>query len=125
MPADFDLCLVIQHAPLRGQQSKEALDIALVSATFDQATALFFQGEGLLHLRPHQTPKLIGMKGVQAMLPALALYGIEAIYCLEEDLARYQLQADQLLLTPKVLDTAQAQELLSRSRQVFISPAFH
>ncbi|SFX04396.1 sulfurtransferase complex subunit TusC [Marinospirillum alkaliphilum] len=114
----LDLLVIFSHPPLTGLRGREGLDVALVSSTFDQNTALLFMGEGVLQLLPDQQPDCLQLKGTQAMLKALPLYDLDQVYVEEAALLRYGLSADKLLLPVQPLNNVELQQLLQRSRHL-------
>ncbi|SFC05382.1 tRNA 2-thiouridine synthesizing protein C [Marinospirillum celere] len=116
----FDLVVFFTQPPLAGAQGKEALDTALVSATFEQKTALVFTGSGVLQLLKNQQPDLLELKGIQAMLKALPLYDLDAIYVDQESMERLQLTSEQLLLDIDVLPADQIRQLMSTSKNLLV-----
>ncbi|WP_114417785.1 sulfurtransferase complex subunit TusC [Marinospirillum perlucidum] len=113
--AHYDLLVVMTQPPLIGAQSKEALDTALVSATFDRKTALAFVGEGVLQLLPDQQPDRVDSKGIQAMLKALPLYDLDAVFVQQTSLESRKLKADELLLEAEPLSDTALADLIASS----------
>lgn len=116
--SSFDLLVMLTQPPLSAASNKEALDVALVSATFDQATALVFLGEGVLQLVKNQQPDELGLKGIQAMLKALPLYDLDQVFVQQEALARFGLEDKNLLLPVKTLSSCDLQQLITSSRNL-------
>lgn len=117
-PSSFDLLVMFTQPPLAAATNKEALDVALVSATFDQTTALVFVGEGVLQLVKDQQPDELGLKGIQAMLKALPLYDLDQVFVQQEALDRFGLTAENLLLPVAVLNSSNLQQLMACSRNL-------
>lgn len=116
--SSFDLLVMFTQPPLAAATNKEALDVALVSATFDQTTALVFVGEGVLQLVKDQQPDELGLKGIQAMLKALSLYDLDQVFVQQEALDRFGLTAENLLLPVAVLNSSNLQQLMACSRNL-------
>ena len=116
----YDLLVIFTQPPLSGLNAREGLDTALVSATFEQKTALLFLGEGLLQLLPNQQPDALELKGTQAMLKALPLYDIDAIFIEADALQRFDLEAANLLLPAQTLTAAAMQALLTSSKNTLV-----
>lgn len=114
----FDLLVIFTQPPLTASIPKEALDLALVSSTFEQRTGLIFLGAGVLQLVQNQQPNVLALKGTQAMLKALALYDIDQIFVEQQALLDYGLTAADLLLTVEVCDKNQLQQRLAASRNL-------
>lgn len=114
----FDLLVIFTQPPLTASIPKEALDLALVSSTFEQRTGLIFLGAGVLQLVQNQQPNVLALKGTQAMLKALALYDIDQILVEQQALLDYGLTAADLLLTVEICDKNQLQQRLAASRNL-------
>lgn len=114
----FDLLVMFTQPPLTASLPKEALDLALVSSTFEQRTGLVFLGAGVLQLVQNQQPNVLALKGTQAMLKALALYDIDQIFVEQQALLDYGLTAAELLLPVQLCNTKQLQQHLATSRNL-------
>ncbi|KEQ16271.1 sulfurtransferase complex subunit TusC [Endozoicomonas numazuensis] len=91
------LCIISTQAPYRGQFAKEALDAALVSATYDIPTSLLLMGDGVYQILDGQSPEQLGRKNLSSMFQSLELYGIETVYVDGESLEERNLDPEQLL----------------------------
>ena len=80
---DMKLCFVISHSPYNSSLSRDALDMALASAAFDQDVILIFIGDGIFQLTENQQTDNLGLKNIQKSLAALELYDIKACYVCE------------------------------------------
>ena len=114
----FDLLIIFTQPPLSASLAKEGLDLSLVSSTFDQSTGLIFLGASILQLNKNQQPDILALKGTQAMLKALGLYGIEQVYVEEQALLDYGLKQTDLLLPVESKNTEQLQKLMASSRNI-------
>ncbi|KEI71882.1 sulfurtransferase complex subunit TusC [Endozoicomonas elysicola] len=74
------VCVISTRAPYSGQAAREALDTALVSASYDIETSLLLMGDGVYQLLEGQDSGQIPRKNISAMLQVLPLYGIETIH---------------------------------------------
>ncbi len=116
----YDLLVIFTQPPLSGLAPREGLDTALVSATFEQKTALLFTGEGLLQLVTGQEPGLLELKGTQAMLKALPLYDLDAIFIEAKALEALKLNPEQLLLPTQALNSDAMQALVATSKNTLV-----
>lgn len=97
--------LVIIDQPAYGSWSgREALDMALALAAFDQPASLLFSGAGINWLRKRQSPQGIDQKGVDRNLAAAPVFGIEEILADRSSLTRYGLSPEHLLDGSTVVD---------------------
>jgi len=117
---DFDLLVLLTQPPLSGTAAKEGLDAALVSATFEQKTALAFIGEGVLQLVKNQQPDQLQLKGIQAMLKALPFYDLHAVYTDALALQQFGLNSDELLLKNQPATAEQLQQLIANSSNTLV-----
>ena len=91
------VCIVSSQAPYKGQSAREALDAALVSASYDLPTSLLLMGDGVYQLLENQVPEQLPRKNLLSMFKSLELYGIDTVYVDSESLYERGLQPEQLL----------------------------
>ena len=80
------VCVISTRTPYSGHLAREALDTALVSASYDIETSLLLMGDGVYQLLKSQDAGQIPHKDLAAMLQVLPLYGIETIHVDEASL---------------------------------------
>ena len=94
------LMLVNRKAPYGSVYALEALEVALVSAAFDQQVCLAFLDDGVYQLMSNQQPAGIGHKPFFKAFYALGDYDIRQLYVERESLVERGLQeADLMQLT--------------------------
>lgn len=84
--------IVIDRPPYGDWHGREALDMALSLAAFDQPVAILFRGEGVHWLRPGQNGGAVDQKTVSRNLSAAPLFGVEALYADQSALNRIGLE---------------------------------
>lgn len=99
--------LICRHAPYGNSLAREALDVALTAATFDQPVAMLFLGDGVLQLVRDQQPAAIAQKALDKQLAALPLYDVETIYVEAAALSARGLDAADLALPVQLLSSEQ------------------
>lgn len=99
--------LICRHAPYGGATAREALDVALTAATFDQTVSMLFLGDGVLQLMQGQLPAAIAQKALDKQLAALPLYDIETIYAEADALTARGLTSADCALPVQTLSAAQ------------------
>ena len=92
------IMVISRQAPYGNQRAREALDTALVSATYDQDVSLVFMDDGVFQLLKQQQASVIEQKNLAANLSSLPLYGVEKIYVHSESLSARGLAASDLIL---------------------------
>ena len=97
--------LICRHAPYGQSLAREALDVALTAATFDQQVAMLFMGDGVLQLFKSQQPAAIAQKALDKQLAALPLYDVETIYVEAEALQARGLSPADLALSAQTLQS--------------------
>ncbi|WP_257281393.1 MULTISPECIES: sulfurtransferase complex subunit TusC [unclassified Endozoicomonas] len=91
------ICIISTQAPYRGQFAREALDAALVSASYEIPTSLLLMGDGVYQILDGQSPGQLEKKKLSSLFQSLELYGIETVYVDGESLAERHLDPEQLL----------------------------
>lgn len=85
------IAIINASAPLSLANAKDALDIALIFGSYEQAVSLYFQGDGVYQLMPSQEPEKVQQKDFLKTFAALEFYDIENIYVCGESLKQRQL----------------------------------
>lgn len=117
MSASPSLLLIIRNGPFGRLELAEALDIALVTASFGGQVALYFCDDGVMALAQHQLREAQGQKGTLATLRALPMYDIEALYADADSLKARGLEQSDLALDVKM---ATLDQLVSQYQQTFV-----
>ncbi|MDX1754997.1 MAG: DsrE family protein [Marinobacter sp.] len=112
----MSVLIVIDQAPYGNWSGREALDMALSLAAFDQSVSLLFVDAGVNWLRKHQNPAPIQQKGVNRNLAGAQVFGVEELLADQSALQQYRLEPDDLL--DGVAVTEQVHELLSNYSHV-------
>jgi len=112
--------IIISQPPISMIDTKEAIDLGLVFAAFEQSVNFIFINQGVLHLLNNQDTKAIDDKLHDRQLKALPFYEIETIYAEAESLAEYRLTSDHLIETVECLDTQSIHKLVNQSKQTFV-----
>ncbi|WP_017446265.1 sulfurtransferase complex subunit TusC [Gayadomonas joobiniege] len=95
--------IIINSAPFSQTKGQEALELALVLATFEEKVAIFFSGQGVLQLLSDVDGDSINEKNYPQGFKALDLYDIEEVYVLAEDLASFNLTQSELAINVKLI----------------------
>lgn len=74
------VAIINTNAPLSKANAKDALDVALIFGSYEQAVSLYFQGDGVYQLIAEQQPEKIQQKDFLKTFAALEFYDIESIY---------------------------------------------
>jgi len=80
------LAIINAKAPYSSTAGKDALDIALIFGSFEQAVSLFFQGEGVWQLIKEQDGSIISAKDYLKTFAAFEFYDIEQVYVCQSSL---------------------------------------
>jgi tRNA 2-thiouridine synthesizing protein C len=105
--------LVCRRPPYGAAFAREALDVALAAAAFEQRVALLFLGDGVLQLLPAQEAEALGQKPLDKQLGALPLYDVEELYVDAEALQARALDPAELALPAQPLGAAAIAALLA------------
>jgi len=98
------LCILFRCSPHGTVRGREGLDLALLSASFEQEVSLVFVDEGVLHLIKDQQPDLIGAKDYISTFKALPLYDIDSVFVCKQSLADYGLSHSLLSIPVTVVN---------------------
>ncbi|MCE3252739.1 MAG: DsrE/DsrF-like family [Cellvibrio sp.] len=113
------ILLVSRHAPYGSSTAREAIDVALAAAIYDQDIGILFMDDGVFQLLKDHQGKYINQKNIDSMLSALALYGIEKIYVHQESLDNRTITTNELILDDlQLLNSIDVGHLLSQQDQL-------
>lgn len=106
--------LIVCRRPPYGESfAREALDVALATAAFDQAVAILFLGDAVMQLISPQHSADIGQKAHDKQLSALPLYDVDKLYVDAEALQARQLEVADLILPVQLLTATEISALFS------------
>ncbi|MBR9727150.1 sulfurtransferase complex subunit TusC [Shewanella intestini] len=114
------ISILFRHSPYGNAASREGLDLALLSASFEQEVSVIFIGEGLLNLLPNQQPQLSGVKDYIATFKAMPLYDIESVLVCEQSLAQLGIGINELSLDCESASAALISHHLTLSDEVLV-----
>ncbi|WOT06830.1 sulfurtransferase complex subunit TusC [Shewanella youngdeokensis] len=114
------LCIIFRQAPHGNAQGREALDLALLSASFEQEVSLIFTDEGILNLLDNQEPELIGAKDYIATFGALPMYDVDTILVCQQSMQTLAIQASDFKIDVEVCSAAKITHHLSLVDEVLV-----
>lgn len=114
------ICVIFRHSPIGNSASREGLDFALLSASFEQQVCVVFSDEAVLHLVKNQQPELVGSKDYLSTFKALNLYDIETVLVCQESAKQFGLKQDDFNFEAELASTTDIQQLLAQSDEVVV-----
>jgi tRNA 2-thiouridine synthesizing protein C len=105
--------LVNRKAPYGTIYALESLEVALITATFDQDVSLVFMDDGVYQLVKGQQTQGIGIKNFSPAFRALEGYDVEKLYVDQTSMDQRGLSPQDLLVPVEVLSSAQLGELMA------------
>lgn len=96
---------VNRRAPHGTLYAQESLELALITAAFDQHVSLVFMDDGVYQLKSGQHPCGLEMKNFSKTFRALEDFDIEDVYVEEESLVSRGLSVENLVIPVKVLSS--------------------
>lgn len=115
MTVNKRIVIVCRRAPYGDSLSREALDIALASAVFDQQLAMAFIGDGVWQLLKQQDSGPIAAKNHGKLSTALPLYDINDIYIDSESMRQRNIATEDLCVAAKPSDRESLTALMERA----------
>ncbi len=89
--------IIIQSTALSGIEFKEAIDLGLVCAAFDQQVNLIFVDAGINNLIKNQSSQILKDKSQVDILKGLEFYDIDNIWLENETFDKNQLSLSELI----------------------------
>ena len=103
--------ILISRSSLDGADFKEAIDLGLVCAAFDQQVNLIFVDAGINNLLKGQSASNLKDKNHVDIIKGLEFYDIDNIIVEKESLQRTCLEVEYLLSSVQLKSTAEINEL--------------
>jgi len=103
--------IMIRCTSLNAADFKEAIDLGLVCAAFDQQVNLIFIDGGINNLITNQSAANLRDKNHVDILKGLEFYDIEHIFVEKESLENSRLQIDNLLPNVQFISVSEVLEL--------------
>ncbi|WP_394174423.1 sulfurtransferase complex subunit TusC [Thalassotalea litorea] len=94
-------------------KAKEALDLALIFASYEMPVALFFMADGVFQTKANQNPELIGNKDFIATFKALGFYDIDDIYICQDDMVERMVEGELSIDGAEILPRTQFKQTLN------------
>lgn len=113
------LLYVFTQAPYSHAAGQEALDAALIGASFEQSCSLLFLHDGVFQLKAGQNTGQTSLKQVSKTFGALADFGIENIYIDELSMLARGVSIDELIVEAESLNRDAIGALLAEQFRVF------
>ncbi|MGX9462686.1 sulfurtransferase complex subunit TusC [Shewanella sp. A14] len=114
------LVIIFRHAPFGTTSTREGLDFAMLSASFEQQVSLVFTNEAILHLLAGQTPETAGSKDYISAFKALSLYDIDTVLVCEVSMTTLGLQPDDLSIPTTVVTSELITQTLQAADEVLV-----
>ena len=114
MTQSNSLAILNSSAPYACTAGKDALDIALIFASFELAPALFFQADGVYQLMQGQDGGKISVKDYLKTFAAFEFYDIEEVFVCQSSLTERGLNDDFHIENVQVLKPQEFAEQLAQ-----------
>lgn len=109
---------LLRHSPYGSTLAREALDMALACAAFDQQVQLVFINDGVFQLLQGQQTAAKHCRNIGKTLEALPLYDITEIYADARSVDERGLQHHELFAAASIVGSDTIKQLLSQADKV-------
>lgn len=109
---------LLRQSPYGSTLAREALDMALATAAFDQHVQLAFINDGVYQLMNEQKSDIKQRKNISKTLEALNLYDINEIYADAESIKDRGLDGANLFQQAQIVDTQTIKQLIQQADTV-------
>lgn len=103
-----------RRAPYGSVYALESLEVALISAAFEQDVSMVFMDDGVYQIKKGQDTAGVDMKNFSPTYRALEMYDIEKLYVDQESMDERGLTEDDLLVPVEVLSREAMSELMEQ-----------
>ena len=110
--SDRQLLFVQSRAPHGSLFGQEGLDAILMGSAF-ATCAVLMHGDGVYQLIRDQRSSGTGTRDYSVSYGVLGDYGVETVFCVQEDLTERRLVVDDLIIPVTVVDRAAVASLLN------------
>lgn len=112
--------IIFRRGPHDTAAGREGLDLALLSASYEQEVSLVFTADGLFNLLSDQTPEVIGCKDYMATFKALPLYDIDSVLVCQNTMDAFGLTDKDFFIPITVCRPDVIQQQLQSADQVWV-----
>lgn len=112
---------VNRKAPHGTIYAQESLELALITAAFDQIVSLVFLDDGVFQLKKNQNTQALDLKNFSKTFRALEDFEIDKIYVEKESLSSRGLAELDLIIPVEVLASEQLSHLMAQQDVVISS----
>ncbi|MFT6247279.1 MAG: tRNA 2-thiouridine synthesizing protein C [Cognaticolwellia sp.] len=116
---DKTIAIINTQAPFSTAVGKEALDAALIFGSYEQATSLFFLGDGVFQVIGDQNASTIEIKDYLKTFSALEFYDIENIYVCKTSLQERNLSENFHMNNIQVLSNKDFSQRLHQHNVIY------
>jgi tRNA 2-thiouridine synthesizing protein C len=106
---------LLRQTPYGSTLAREALDMALATAAFDQQVQLLFINDGVYQLINEQNSVIKQRKNISKTLAALELYDINEVYADISSINDRGLNMNDLFATVNVIDKSAMHTLIQQA----------
>ncbi|MCL1076865.1 sulfurtransferase complex subunit TusC [Parashewanella spongiae] len=114
------LTIIFRHGPTAHSKGREALDLAMLSASFDQHVKLIFIDEGVFNTLKDQQIEQTGAKDYISTFKALSLYDIDDVYICKTSMDGFGLLSSDILIDYTSAEPSVISEMIRGSDKVLI-----
>ena len=105
--------IINRAAPYGSSAARDALDVALTTAVFEQPLSLLYMSDAVFQLLPDHKPQAIAQKNLSATMAALEMYDIDKLYASKTALEERGIDPATLTLKITILDDTQIARLIA------------
>lgn len=111
--APRNILIICRTSPYGSSRAREAIDLILAGAVYEQEINVLFMADGVFLLLPQQQAKQIAQKSFSSMLAAFELYGVNHLYADSDALQARGLSTDHLTVSATLLSDRQIGNLIA------------
>lgn len=112
--------IMISRSSLVGADFKEAIDLGLVCAAFDQQVNLIFVDDGINNLIQGQTASKLNDKNHVDIIKGLEFFDIDNIYLDKESLDNTSLKMDDLVPSVELITSTDINKLNQKANHLVV-----
>jgi tRNA 2-thiouridine synthesizing protein C len=109
---------VMQRGPHGGCYAREALDLLLTSAAFEQEVSVLLLDEGVFLIKSGQRPERINSADIAQLFLSFDIYDVQPLYVEQDSLSERGIEPEGLILPVTLVPRSGVGELISRHDRI-------
>ncbi len=113
-----NILVILRSAPYGTSKARDAIDLILTSAAYDQDIHVLFSHDGVFQIVENQAPQALELKRISSLISAFEMYDIENVFCDSTSLTERNISVNQLINGIRPIDQTEIATLINNADTV-------